>query len=276
MFESSRPYSVLYQCNEDEDYDSIVADGRDPEDTFGPKGCGTDFAIAFHLLFQIIVSQVFLNLFIAIIIEAFFGQAAAGALFEKFEERTFEGFQRGWAEHDKTATGFITTEQLEKLIVGLASEKYDAASNLVLDRKLVATDTAFRERYIMGLAVPTYQKMRKVMFHDVLIKMSQSIVRNHYQVTAKKKMRRSLSKLMASNNLGPDSEYFKAELDNQFKAIKKSPYEQEIAQISDELIKEKNPRAELVRDLAEANKRLSHKYNHLVDTNVKMLGEEYF
>ena len=214
MFESSRSYSVLYQCNEEEDYDSIVADGRDPADTYGPRGCGTDFAIAFHLLFQIIVSQVFLNLFIAIIIEAFFGQAAAGALFEKLDERTFEGFQRGWAEYDKTATGFITTGQLEKLIVDLASAKYDTASNLVLDSKLVATDTAFRERYILRLAVPTYEKMRKVMFYDVLVKMSQSIVRNHYQVTAKKKMRRSLSKLLANNDLGPDSDHFKAELDD--------------------------------------------------------------
>lgn len=92
MFDSSRSYSIMYQCNEEEDYKSIVADGRDPNSSDGPKGCGTDFAIAFHLLFQIIVSQVFLNLFIAIIIEAFFGQATSGALLEKFQERTIEGF----------------------------------------------------------------------------------------------------------------------------------------------------------------------------------------
>lgn len=46
----------MYQCNQGEDYESIIAAGRDPATTYGPKGCGTGFAIVFHLLFQIIVS----------------------------------------------------------------------------------------------------------------------------------------------------------------------------------------------------------------------------
>ena len=56
MFDSSQPRSLLYQCNEIEDYGTIVADGRDPFDTYGPKGCGNPFAVSFHLLFQVIVS----------------------------------------------------------------------------------------------------------------------------------------------------------------------------------------------------------------------------
>ena len=75
MFDASHGRSILYQCNEEETFETIVADGRDPTDTYGPKGCGTGLSLAFHLLFQIIVSQVFLNLFIAIIIDAFFGQS---------------------------------------------------------------------------------------------------------------------------------------------------------------------------------------------------------
>ena len=51
MFETSKVYSISYQCIEDESYEKMVAEGRDPEDTLGPKGCGTGFAIAFHLLF---------------------------------------------------------------------------------------------------------------------------------------------------------------------------------------------------------------------------------
>ena len=100
MFDSSRSYSILYQCVEDEDYETIIARGDLPTDTMGPKGCGTGFAIAFHLLFQIIVSQVFLNLFIAIIIEAFFGQASSGDLMDKFSDRTIDGYKRGWADYD--------------------------------------------------------------------------------------------------------------------------------------------------------------------------------
>ena len=71
MFDSSRPYSILFQCEQNEDFETIVVAGRDPNAVDGPKGCGTGFAVAFHLLFQVIVSQVFLNLFIAIIIDAF-------------------------------------------------------------------------------------------------------------------------------------------------------------------------------------------------------------
>ena len=73
MLETALPFSILNQCVESEDYDSIVARGDDPMKIDGPKGCGTGFSIAFHLLFQIVVSQVFLNLFIAIIIDTFFG-----------------------------------------------------------------------------------------------------------------------------------------------------------------------------------------------------------
>ena len=144
MFESSRVYSIQYQCVEDEDYYSIIEAGRNPEDIDGPRGCGTGFAIAFHLLFQVIVSQVFLNLFIAIIIDAFFGQATSGALFEKFQERTFEGFQRCWASYDKTASGYISTVQLESLIIDLAAEKYDIASELIPERKWIVNDRNYR------------------------------------------------------------------------------------------------------------------------------------
>jgi len=73
MFESARPRNILYQCIDEESYEAIVERGEDPDDFTSPKGCGSSFAIMFHLLYQIIVSQVFLNLFIAIIIDSFFG-----------------------------------------------------------------------------------------------------------------------------------------------------------------------------------------------------------
>ena len=97
----------------------------------------------------------------------------------------------------------------------MASEKYDIAYELIVERKFVAKDEAFRARFIMDLQVPTYQKMRKVMFHDVLMKLCQQIVKLHYESSAKKKMRKSLAKLMDNNKLSPDSDTFKNELDNQ-------------------------------------------------------------
>ena len=58
--------------------------------------------------------------------------------------------------------------------------------------------------------------------------------------------------------------------------VKKNPYEMEIAQIKEEYMKEKHPKAQLVRLLKGKTSKMQDKYNHLVDTNIKILGEEYF
>lgn len=80
MFECAKKHEILYQCIEGEDYDSIIRDGRDPSSWDGPKGCGSFWgSIIFHLIFQIIITQIFLNLFIAIIVDSFMGVT------EKFE-----------------------------------------------------------------------------------------------------------------------------------------------------------------------------------------------
>ena len=52
----------------------MIEDGIDPTKWYGPRSCGdTNIAIIFHLVFQIITTQIFLNLFIAVIIDAFAG-----------------------------------------------------------------------------------------------------------------------------------------------------------------------------------------------------------
>lgn len=74
MFECSKANSILYPCRADESFENIVAEGRDPMSWDGTQGCGDDLsAISFHLVFQIVITQIFVNLFIAIIIDAFMG-----------------------------------------------------------------------------------------------------------------------------------------------------------------------------------------------------------
>ena len=131
MFDSAQPRSLLYQCVEVEDYYTIVERGDDPTDTYGPKGCGTGFAIAFHLLFQVIVSQVFLNLFIAIIIDAFFGQSQDLPI----KEKTLEDYQRIWSDFDKDATGFIPLRELPNLISDIANADKDLAGAMMVFRE---------------------------------------------------------------------------------------------------------------------------------------------
>ena len=70
MYDLGRGYSITFQCNENETYDDIQANGGQP------FTCGQLWqAFLFFISFQVICSQIFFNLFMAIIIEAFIGKA---------------------------------------------------------------------------------------------------------------------------------------------------------------------------------------------------------
>lgn len=70
MFDLSRTYSADYQCRDHETYDTIMANNGE---TFA---CGSPLiSYGFFILFHILVSQIFMNLFVAIIIDAFLGQS---------------------------------------------------------------------------------------------------------------------------------------------------------------------------------------------------------
>lgn len=67
MMDSARERSILFQCNPEADYYSILANGMKTD------GCGFPVAVPYFYSFTLIVSQIFLNLFIAIIIDSFLG-----------------------------------------------------------------------------------------------------------------------------------------------------------------------------------------------------------
>jgi len=110
-----------------------VERGDDPNDTYGPKGCGTSFATTFHLLFQVLVSQVFLNLFIAIIIDAFFGQTDIANI--PVKEENIKGFQNIWSKYDHLATQIISIKDLQRLLIDLSHAGKDEAGTFAPFRK---------------------------------------------------------------------------------------------------------------------------------------------
>lgn len=66
MYDYSRVPSILYQCENGFDYYSWLNNEKEM------NGCGNAMiSIVFFYSFNIIVSQIFLNLFIAIIIDSF-------------------------------------------------------------------------------------------------------------------------------------------------------------------------------------------------------------
>jgi hypothetical protein len=54
---------VEFDCNENPTYESVQANGGEPD------GCGNPIALFFFISFLLMVTFVFLNLFIAIILE---------------------------------------------------------------------------------------------------------------------------------------------------------------------------------------------------------------
>ena len=112
MFDSARSRSILFQCRAEENYDSWIAAGGGIYDAFM---CGTPWiAFMYHMSFQIIVSQVFLNIFIAIILQGYF--QAMEQEKQTINKAVLEQYRDAWSKHDPYATGFIQVGNLINLM----------------------------------------------------------------------------------------------------------------------------------------------------------------
>lgn len=67
MADTTRQKSILFQCNDEDDfsYADFIANGNQTQQ------CGTKYAVIFFLGYFLMVPLIFLNLFIAIILEGF-------------------------------------------------------------------------------------------------------------------------------------------------------------------------------------------------------------
>lgn len=64
MYDCGRPRSIVFDCKETQTYEELQVDGI--------QGCGSPAAAyAYFISFMVVVSLIFLNLFIAIILESF-------------------------------------------------------------------------------------------------------------------------------------------------------------------------------------------------------------
>jgi hypothetical protein len=155
--------------------------------------CGNPaLAFGYHISFQVIVSQVFLNIFIAIIIDSLAEQEQLQDL--PLSASGIDGFVKVWSEFDPKATGFIETKVLEKFVVALAKDgdggeffpnEYfrqrlsndNIGEGMSVDeqtRKLKYNKRT-RYRFLAGLDIPTYG-WKQVYFYDVLQTLSQRLV----------------------------------------------------------------------------------------------------
>lgn len=94
MNDCARTKSVLYECNESKEYkDMFVAEGE----PLNIEGCGSPMlATLFFISFMVIVSFIFLNLFIAIILESF--ESSQDDEGRKVGESTITIFNDFWSQ----------------------------------------------------------------------------------------------------------------------------------------------------------------------------------
>ena len=166
MFDYARTYSPTYQCREDEDYWSMMANGGEP------MACGNAFsAYAFFIIFNILVFQIFINLFVAVIIDAFLGQTEHFNL--PLHNYAIEEYINIWAEFDPLGSGFIDIQDLERFVIRLAEHR--EACELIIMHEEILKDQHLRRRFLAMLNIPTYDQLKKVMFYDVLQQLADKV-----------------------------------------------------------------------------------------------------
>lgn len=96
------------------EYDTWAANG------FVANKCGKPaLAYGFFISFIIFCVQVFLNLFVAVIVDAFANQAAKAEL--PVQSIDIEIFEDVWKQFDGEATGFVKTSEIEELIIRICN-----------------------------------------------------------------------------------------------------------------------------------------------------------
>lgn len=112
MHALSREDQPLYQCIEEPEYEDYVKHG-------GPQGCGKPYTSqVFFISFVVIISLVFLNLFVAIILEGF-DDIQRKDKRKVFDQSTTETFRDIWSSYDPFATGFIRVQDFQRFMLKL-------------------------------------------------------------------------------------------------------------------------------------------------------------
>jgi hypothetical protein len=85
-----------------------------------PNGCGTPISYLFFVLFQLIVSIIFLNLFVAVILNGFTNSNEEEDI--EIFKTLISQFKVIWQKYDPQATGFINVYDFESLVTQLENE----------------------------------------------------------------------------------------------------------------------------------------------------------
>lgn len=152
-----RSRSITFQCDENPTYESIMANNGIP------NGCGKPvIARIYFFSFMIVVSLIFLNLFIAIVVDTFIGQSTAFKL--PIRQNDIDSFIELWRKYDPEATGYIPWRDMDSFIRDLNNDGNDF---FIANREEISNYIK-RRAFIMNMEIPVYDGFKHFMFYDVL------------------------------------------------------------------------------------------------------------
>ena len=158
MYDLARGKEPLFDCKENPTYDDYVNNNKET------VGWGSISSIIFFVSFILVVTLIFLNLFIAIILQGFNSTNQKSNLI--ISQESLEDFADKWSKYDPNATGFILIEDFRILIEEL-KPPLGIPKNTCEEDKLV---------FIDSLQLATFDMISKYFFYDILSNMSRELL----------------------------------------------------------------------------------------------------
>jgi hypothetical protein len=150
MHACSMDMNVRNECDSAPTYQKYVANNH------VTVGCGFQTgAYIYFISFTMLVAQIFLNLFIAIILESFDKTNEKDD--QWMNEEVVGGFSKVWQEFDPQGKGYIPVEDFDKLIVRLV----ETGSTLVRGYEDKLEDERIRAKMMVNFDIPCYKDFTK-------------------------------------------------------------------------------------------------------------------
>jgi hypothetical protein len=141
------------------------------------------------------VAYIFLNLFIAIVVDTYLAMSDAFNL--PVKQCDVDMFVELWSNYDKKATGFISWRDFDSLLIDLEQSDTEFFQHIP-DH---ITDDEKRKKYITSLELPAYNKLSDYSFHDVLVLMCrENCMYALYPEAKKKNIEKKLQQLAFEHN----------------------------------------------------------------------------
>jgi len=111
MYDIMRKKSISNYCVEGPTYEDYMAND------FKPIGCGSDLAKVYFFSFSIVVTLIFLNLFVAIILQGFEDMNKKEN--QILNDKNVEHFRSCWSQFDPEGNGFMMTKEFVPFLTAL-------------------------------------------------------------------------------------------------------------------------------------------------------------